>query len=67
MGEEGFRGEERRTEVGGGRGMTERQSGCEEEDEEEKEEIMRRGVTGTERGEAKQGLWGRDMAVNEVE
>lgn len=44
--------------------MTERQSGCEEEDEEEKEEIMRRGATGTERGEAKQGLWGRDIAVN---
>lgn len=43
--------------------MTERRSGCEEEDEEEKEEIMRRGRQAL-RGEAKQGLWGRDIAVN---
>lgn len=26
-----------------------------------------KGASGTERGEAKQGLWGRDIAVNEVE
>lgn len=45
--------------------MTERWSGCKEEDEEEKEEIMRRGASETERGEAKQGLWGKDIAVNE--
>lgn len=44
--------------------MTERWSGCKEEDEEEKEEIMRRG---RQRGEAKQGLWGKDIAVNEAE
>lgn len=46
--------------------MMERWSGCKEEDEEEKEEIMRRGRQ-TERGEAKQGLWGEDMAENEAE
>lgn len=44
VGDEGFWGEERGTEAGGGGWvMTKRWSGSKEEDEEEKEEIMRRG------------------------
>lgn len=44
--------------------MTERWSGCIKEDEEEKEEIMRRGGAGEQRGE---GLWGKDTAAMEAE
>lgn len=40
---------------------------CKEEDEEEEEEIMRRRGSETERGEAKQGLWGKDIVVNKAE